>query len=610
MALFIDAVSSQNQSMFRDPPTIDELLSRRNQTDQRLALAMARRVQAPDNVTVMGLPDGFSERNPNPFVLLSQNERLDTCIENAADGLAVAPTNADLIEYLAECLLWRCHVEGWRFHRGLAREAMRLMEPVAAIRPSWVFAVASLAAGRSEQAMEHATTHATVAEAELIRAVTCDLHDRDRDALVHWRNAFKNERASLEIKALAAYGLAETLVKHGDMDEADARFADALYAVGASRYLLCRWASVKFKRAKYSVAWELNRRALTFGYFDRGVYQRHEFLDYFRRLGFVPEHRPMLDEELKRGVDGLLHYVGGERTTTGEIATSDDDDEFIPTFRVNLFIEGETPPRIADIASPDASFEGRAKLEARVLDPRTLQPVEVDLNERFRTGQYVLSDQASGAVFHVLLMKRRNLHNPYLDLPERDREVFDFDRTLMQRFENAPWDVRLLVADHGFDPMQGVLAACKLCDSFLRHAGGIGVDLETGRAITGGQWRNEGPQSFDVTKHVHIEAVESNGRVRLQTHGLCKFLRPELRLESLALDQVEHARSVLVRACDMAARGRPYRAGDRVGSKRAPMVLNRVKDPKSRHPVLALLDWAATGKLSMSSGRGILGLLK
>lgn len=37
----------------------------------------------------------------------------------------------------------------------------------------------------------------------------------------------------------------------------------------------------------------------------------------------------------------------------------------------------------------------------------------------------------------------------------------------------------------------GVLNFCKLVDSFVRHGGGIGVDVETGLAVQAGDWRNE-----------------------------------------------------------------------------------------------------------------------
>ncbi len=45
----------------------------------------------------------------------------------------------------------------------------------------------------------------------------------------------------------------------------------------------------------------------------------------------------------------------------------------MPPFRVDLFIQGEHLPVVSDIADPGASFEGRAKLTTRYLDPRTLE---------------------------------------------------------------------------------------------------------------------------------------------------------------------------------------------------------------------------------------------
>jgi hypothetical protein len=184
----------------------------------------------------------------------------------------------------------------------------------------------------------------------------------------------------------------------------------------------------------------------------------------------------------------------------------------------------------------------------------------------------------------------------------------------MQRFENAPWDVRLMLADHGFDPLLGALAACKLCDAFLRFAGGIGIDLETGLAVQGGDWRNEGPNALDVRKHVVVRAVETGGgRYHLRTWGLCKFLRAELEVRELPFELVEGARSLLTEAAEQAAKGALYHEGDYVGTPRQPLMLISSRDQSEdsgTREAYELVDVIA-GREPVQSGaeRGIRALM-
>src|SRR5690606_957202 len=110
-----------------------------------------------------------------------------------------------------------------------------------------------------------------------------------------------------------------------------------------------------------------------------------------------------LPEEKTAGIDGPFRFVGGEHVDTGDVDDRhDDDDEFVPTFRANLFLEGEHLPVVSEIADPGASWEGRAKLTVRVLDPRTFEKLPLSPGERFKPGQYVMMDERAGTVFHVL----------------------------------------------------------------------------------------------------------------------------------------------------------------------------------------------------------------
>jgi hypothetical protein len=190
--------------------------------------------------------------------------------------------------------------------------------------------------------------------------------------------------------------------------------------------------------------------------------------------------------------------------------------------------------------------------------------------------------------------------------------VFDFDKAAMQRFENAPWDLRLMLSDHGFDPMLGALTASKLVDAFLRFAGGIGVDLETGMAVRAGDWRNESHQAFSVKKHVAVRARETSpGRYRVRTYGLCKFKRPELEARGLPLDMVEAAREILFDAAEQAAFGALYEEGDSVGSSHQPLVLvsapKDAQDPPGRE-VLMLTDQIGGRETSQGALRGLRAL--
>ncbi|MCA8945295.1 MAG: hypothetical protein KDB29_03640, partial [Planctomycetes bacterium] len=170
-----------------------------------------------------------------------------------------------------------------------------------------------------------------------------------------------------------------------------------------------------YQRGRYDEAWELNRRSLTFGRFELGQSWRQELLVYFRRLSFVPSSAFSLPEEQARKIEGPFRFVGGEYVDTGDVDDRhDDDDEFVPAFRANLFLEGEHLPVVSEIVDPEASWEGRAKLQVRVLDPRTFEKMPLNPGERFKPGQYVMTDERAGTVFHVLLMRRHNLHNPYL----------------------------------------------------------------------------------------------------------------------------------------------------------------------------------------------------
>lgn len=528
-------------------------------------------------------------------------EALDDAIERCCDALAADPCHVPALVLAGRVLTQYGYIDEWHYHPRPLRDARRLLVRARELDPVSEDAAdallrCELLARRFEQAADllaefKADRRFAWAQA-FGRGLYASLHQNWKQAEEHFALATR-EAGGPEQRSwsLVYQGLA--LQQLGSLELADARMGEGVLTGRAHRVRLLLWSKLKHARGKYDEAYELNRRSLTFGAFETAQRWRQELLVYFRRLNFVPKHSFSLAEEVKAGIDGPFRQVGGERADTGDMDDGhDDEDEFVPLFRANLFLEGEHLPVVSEIVAPDASFEGRAKLTVRVLDPKTFEKMPLTPGERFKPGQYVMSDERSGTVFHVLLMKRHNLHNPYLDLPEEARSVFDVDRAMMQRFENAPWDVRLMLAEHGFDPLLGALATCRLCDAFLRFAGGIGIDLETGMAIKGGFWRHESAQSFDLAKHVVIRAREVRGKYSVRTHGLCKFRRTELEINELPHELLEGARALLHEAAREAAMGALYREGDSAGDPRAPMHLlpTRSDEDSGNREVLQLVD--------------------
>ncbi|MBX3460277.1 MAG: hypothetical protein KF696_10020 [Planctomycetes bacterium] len=610
--------------MFRQDRSVETLLAKPMPERYRLAGALIKRVLgsldgAPgDAARAHSLIDPVQAALDDP----SDIEALDDAVERCVDALTVDPCYGPALLLAGRALMLYGFIDDWTWHPRPLRDARRLLARARELAPDDPAVVEAellceLYARRLEQAGDLLNDIRTSEHFAHTWAWGCAI----RAALAgNWKSAEEHFAAAaksapdLERKSWALVYLGEAFARQGNLPMADARMAEGVLAGKPHRRRLHLWSKVKYQRGRYDDAFELNRRSLTFGPFEAGQLWRQELLVYFRRLGFVPKAGFSLDEEKKAGVDGPFRMVGESRADTGDIDDhQEDDEEFVPLFRANLFLEGEHLPVVSEVADPSASFEGRAKLTARVLEAKTFEKRPLQPGERFKPGQYIMTDESAGTVFHVLLMKRHNLHNPYLDLPEDARTVFDFDKASLQRFENAPWDVRLMLADHGFDPLRGVLAACKLVDAFLRFAGGVGVDLETGMAIRAGEWRNEGPQGFDIRKHVAVRAVEQGrGRYWVRTYGLCKFKRAELEVCELPLELVEPARNLLMQAAEQAAYGAIYREGDMVGAPRQPMTLvpsRRVSEDNTRE-VLELVDVVA-GKEPVTSGaaKGIEAML-
>jgi hypothetical protein len=551
-------------------------------------------------------------------------EALDDAIERCIDAITADPCHVPSLLTAGRALMLYGYIDDWTWHPRPLRDARRLLDRALELEPENETGILSailcdLCAGRFEPASMALDDIKETPRLAYIhnygRGMWFGMHQNWKLAEGWFKQAVEAADTP-ERRTEALMLLADVLARQDKLEQADARMAEAVLGARPHRLHLHKWSTLKHKRGRYDDAWELNRRSLTFGTFETGQRWRHELLVYFRRLGFVPSGPFSLPEEVKADVDGPFRLVGSERVSTGDVdEDADDEEEFVPPFRANLFLEGEHLPVVSEIADPQASFEGRAKLSVRVLEPKTFEKRPLQPGERFKPGQYIMTDQQAGTVFHVLLMKRHNLHNPYLDLPESARSVFDFDRQAMKRFENAPWDVRLMLAEHGFDPLRGALAACKLVDAFLRFAGGIGIDLETGMAVRGGDWRNEGPQDFDIRKHVIVSAKDSgDGRYWLRTFGLCKFRRAELEVTQVAHEMIEDARTLLYDACEQAAKGALYREGDLVGDPRRPLMLTpsrRVVEDAAPREVLELVDVnAAREPVNAGAEKGLAALLE
>ena len=612
--------------MFQRERTPEALLSRPIPERYRLAGALVKQALA-----LTGQPAGDSTRASELLKPIESRlddptdlETLDDAVERCVDALSADPQHVPALIAVGNALIQYGYVDDWNYHTRPLRDARKLLERALELSPRHEYALegllrCELLARRFEPAndllQDIKDDDALTCVHALARGYWFALHENWKTA-EDWFTQAAKATEDPERKAWALVHLGDALTRQQNLQLADARMGEGVLTGAPHRLRLHLWSKLKFLRGRYDEAWELNRRSLTFGRFEPGQLWRQELLVYFRRLSFVPSQAFSLPEEKAKQIDGPFRFIGGEHSDTGDVDDRrEDEDEFVPAFRANLFLEGEHLPIVSEIADPGASWEGRARLSVRVLDPRTFEKMPLTPGERFKPGQYVMTDEKAGTVFHVLLMRRHNLHNPYLDLPEEARSVFDFDRTAMQKFENAPWDIRLMLADHGLDPLLGALATCKLCDAFIRFAGGIGVDLETGLAVQAGDWRNEGPQSLDIRKHVIVRATETGkGRYNLRTWGLCKFRRPELELRELPFELVEGARSLLLEAGEEAAQGAIYHEGDFIGSPRQPMMLISARETGEEaavREVLELVDVNA-GREPVQSGavRGIQALLQ
>lgn len=612
--------------MFREAPDAASILESNAPERYRLAAALLKRVKPGigskpgDAARAANLIAGVDAALDDP----TDSELLDDAVERCVDALTADPCHVPALLLLGRALTLYAFIQPWTWHPRPLRDARAVLATARDLAPHEAGALEALLlcelyARRFDRAgdlLDDIKDNTGLAYLHAFcRGIWFALHDNWKSA-EEWFTSAARETEDAERLSWALVHQGEALAQLGNLPLADSRMGRGVLAGRPQRLRLHLWSKLKFARGRYDEAWEINRRSLTFGRFDAGQHWRLELLVFFRRLGFVPKSRFSLPEELKADIDGPFRNAGGDTAVTGDVEDNrDDDEEFVPPFRANLFLEGESLPVVSDIADPAASFEGRARLSVRLLEPRTFEKRPLQPGERFKPGQYIMTDEQSGTVFHALLMKRHNLHNPYLDLPEDSRTVFDFDRASLQRFENAPWDVRLMLADHGFDPLLGVLAAAKLVDAFLRFAGGVGVDLETGMAIRAGEWRNEGPQGFEIAKHVAVRAGEtSRGRYLVRTHGLCKFRRAELELNEVPHELVEGARQLLTDAAEQAATGTLYREGDLVGSAKHPMLLapsRRAATDSAQRDVLEILD-LLPGKEPVESGatRGIQALLR
>lgn len=613
--------------MFRQERSLQAELGKPIPERYRLASALARRAvplatgKAGDAGKALAILGGIESPVDDP----TDTEALDDALERCLDALVADPHCVRAWVFAGRLLISYGFLEDFSYHPRPLRDALKLLERARDLAPADPDAFegllhCELLLRRDEQAGDLlAELQKSGRDPFLLgigRGIWFWLHDNFKLA-EEWfaRAVAAAPEGEPERLGWALCWLGMALQRQGNLPLADARMGEGVLLGRPHRLKLHLWSRLKHVRGRYDEAFELNRRSLTFGLFEPGQAWRQELLVWFRRLGFVPRGPFSLPEEAKAGIDGPFKFSGSDFVYTGDAeCAQDDDDEFVPAFRVNLFLEGEHLPVVSDIADPGASFEGRAKLTTRVLESRTLEKRPLQPGERFKPGQYIMRDERAGTVFHVLLMKRHNLHDPYLDLPEDARGVFDLDRGAVRKFENAPWDVRLMLAEPGYDPLLAALSACKLCDSFLRFAGGIGVDLETGQAVKGGDWRNESPATLEIRKHVVVRALQTSpGLYLLRTGGLCKFLRPELEVRDLPHELVEGARSLLLEAAQEAALGAILREGDVVGSVRCPMQLRAAKrgtEEGTPRVTLELIDLNA-GRDPVAAGatRGIQALL-
>ncbi|MEE9312880.1 MAG: hypothetical protein V3V10_10785 [Planctomycetota bacterium] len=584
--------------MFQRQRNTESVLKRTAPPRYRLASALIKRVNLTGKAGNAARATELLEFVPSPLDDPTDLEILDDAVERCVDALTADPTHVPALLRLATVLSFYGYIDAFVWHPAPLKDARKFADRAFELQPDdpivlEILLRIYLLGGRFELASDFLNDLRISGKRPWLcgfaRGLSFALNGKHSSASEQFQLAAYAEDANDEQKSEALMHLGLCLQATNDLTAADEAMGRSVLSGRPHRLRLHYWSKLKNARGRYDEAWELNRRSMTFGEFPEAQRWKLELLVYFRRISFVPKCGFALPEEQEAKVDGPYKYTGGEQVFTGDLADAKDD-EYVPAFRANLFLEGEHLPVVSEIADPGASFEGRAKLRVHMIDPRSFEKRPLLTGERFKPGQYIMEDERSGTVFQVLLLKRHNLHNPYLDLPEDSRTVFDFDRSVMQRFENAPWDVRLMLANHGFDTLRGVLDTCKLCDSFLRFAGGIGVDLETGMAVQGGDWRNEGFANFDISKQVKVAAVYSESGAHLVTRGLCKFKRPEIEVKEVPLDMVEGTREVLLDAARQAASGEYYRTGRVIGLKAATMVLKKSRIEEGERQRLEMVD--------------------
>lgn len=560
---------------------------------------------------------------PGPLDDSSDADALDDALERAVDALSADHASQDALETAARALLQHGQIEDWVFHPRPLQDARKLLRYARddGAHPGLLELrlFCDLLLGRFESAGQMLADLKTSGDQPWVHAVAqglwFDLHDNFSQA-AEWFAVAADKASDPERKSWSLIWLARALANQGDLAKADERMAEAVLAGRPHRQRLLHWSNLKFHRRRYDEAWELNRRALTFGRFDDGLWARQFLLQFFRRLGFVPAVGFLLPEEQAAGA-GDASRGCGDNPDTGDWPAAELGEDIVPVFRTSLLLDGEHLPPVEAIADPSAGFEGRARLHVYRLDAAGGGRKPVEAGVRFQPGRYLLEDAKSGFSCEAHFSRRLERRNPYDDLPETWHKFLRLDENAVRRLRDADWEVALSLCSHGFDTLQGVLAQCKLVDSFLRHAGGTGIDLETGLPVHGGDWRNEGPQAFDISRHIVIRIEEAgSGAVHLRTCGLCKFLRPELVLRNLAEDMVEGAWNLLMNAAEEAARGAPVDPGRLVGEARRPLQVRRLKAQEEgpvylRRPAVELVDPAQGVEASTStSAQGVEALLR
>lgn len=278
-----------------------------------------------------------------------------------------------------------------------------------------------------------------------------------------------------------------------------------------------------------------------------------------------------------------------------------------PRLRLVVFGTKETLPWPLQLVHPGGlwgALLGFPTALRRHQDPRQL------LERPMEPGDY-LFEGLPGTV--VACVQQRHPGVPYPGREPGHEEVRFLGTGVVERLrlEDARWVVALQLTEVLAEVKDAVLYQVELADRLAALSAGVVLDQEARRYYLPGKWRvANGLKPLDAREHVmlHLESV-GGGTIRVHTHGLSKFGRPELEVLDLPERLGEDACRLMVDLSQQVIAGTLLRPGDRVGDPKVPLVLRLRRDGSGGHgsgPSLELVDGGREGESTEpGAARGI-----